>query len=67
MTDQTRGVNFRMTEARLADLQARSAKLGISVQAYLELQLFGEITQRKVNRRDSHLTEQEELPLSKTA
>lgn len=63
MAEQIRGVNFRMTAARLADLRARSSELGISVQAYLELQLFGEISQRKVNRRDSHINEQEELPL----
>lgn len=63
MAEQTRGVNFRMTAGRLADLQARSANLGISVQAYLELQLFGEIAQRKINRRDSQIKDQEELPL----
>lgn len=63
---QTVGIHFRMTPERLVDLRERSAAIGISVQAYLELTMFGEIAQRQVNRRDSQIKDQEELPL-KTA
>lgn len=64
MSTHSSGVNFRMTSTQLQELRSRAQQRGLSVQAYLELEVFGEILQRQVNRRDSKPKTQEAFPIS---
>ena len=58
--------HFRMSQAQLDALHDEARSLGISVQALLELKVFGEIAPRRRNRRDARLVDQEPLDLELT-
>jgi hypothetical protein len=55
--------HFRMSNDQLAELHAEAKRFGISVQALLELKVFGEIAPRQRRRRDARLADQETLGL----
>ena len=55
--------HFRMSHAQLDALHLEARSLGISVQALLELKVFGEIAPRQRNRRDARLVDQQPLDL----
>jgi hypothetical protein len=51
------GLNFRMRRDQSLQLKTEAAQLGISVQALLELRVFGEIAPRLRLRRDAQLAD----------
>lgn len=55
--------HFRMSHVQLDGLTREAQRLGISVQALLELKVFGEIAPRQRNRRDATLINQDSLAL----
>ena len=55
--------HFRMSHVQLDALHLEAQRLGISVQALLELKVFGEIAPRQRNRRDARLVDQDQLDL----
>ena len=59
------GLNLRMKPEQLATLRADAAAMGISVQAYLEFKLFGQIAPRQINRRDAVLPDDRQQGLFK--
>lgn len=59
--------HFRMSHAQLDGITGEAQRLGISVQALLELKVFGEIAPRQRNRRDARLVDQEPLELNLSA
>ena len=60
-----RGYPFRLTEEQRDELRTRASEAGLTIQAYLELTVFGEIRQRpKYGPRPYKKPQGEELPLT---
>ncbi|WP_153505881.1 plasmid mobilization protein [Cumulibacter manganitolerans] len=60
----TRAFQLRLTESQHQQLKKAAADAGMTVQAYLEKTVFGEVRPRAQQGPRPHTRKQEELPLT---